>query len=88
MKRDEIPMMIDVLNQAKQSEAVGRACLWALARLTFALRSSGVLRDQDIDDAFDPNAIGSSISEQFQDIAKQAIDHLRNQSLGRSAQRH
>ncbi|MFK4531835.1 hypothetical protein ABIA00_000018 [Bradyrhizobium ottawaense] len=82
MKREELPMMVDVLKQAKQSEAVARASLWAIARMAYALRNAGVLSDSDVEIAFDPKAIGSAISEEFHDIAEQAIDHLRHESLG------
>ncbi|MFK4537960.1 hypothetical protein ABIA00_006143 [Bradyrhizobium ottawaense] len=50
--------------------------------MAYALRNAGVLFDSDVEIAFDPKAIGSAISEEFQDIARQAIDHLRHQSLG------
>jgi hypothetical protein len=88
ISRDQIPMMRDVLTQAIKSEAIAVASLWATARLSFALRKKKYLSDLEIEELFDPSQIAQSIPEELRATAFQAIENLRNQSLGRMPSRH
>ena len=88
MNRDEIPLMREVLAQAIKSEATAAASLWAIARLSYGLRKKKILSDAEIEELFDPSQTASSIQKELQSVAFQAIEHLRDQSLGRVPSKH
>lgn len=82
--RDEIPMMRDVLARAVQIDATIRACLWAVARLSYGLRKKGLLTDSEIEGLFDPAQLDASIPQELRLTAFEAIRALRDQSLGKA----
>ena len=82
MRRDEIPMMKEVLKQAIKCEATAVAALWAVARISFFLREDGTFSDEDISALFDPEAIVLKIPETHRSVAAAAIERLRKLSLG------
>jgi hypothetical protein len=88
MRRDEIPMMRDVLNRAIQIDATTRACLWAIARLSYGLRKKNVLSDSEIEELFDPAQLDVTIPKELRAVAFEAIRALRDQSLGKWPQHH
>jgi hypothetical protein len=88
MKRDEIPMMRDVLNRAIQIDAMIRASLWATARLSYGLRKKNVLSDSEIEELFDPAQLDATIPKELRAVAFEAIRALRDQSLGKRPRSH
>jgi hypothetical protein len=82
MRRDEIPMMKEVLEQAIRCEATAVASLWAVARISFALRERGIFSLEEISTLFDRDQISPTIPERLRSVAGEAIEHLRKQSLG------
>jgi hypothetical protein len=88
MRRDDIPMMADVLTRAIAIDARNRALLWATARLCYCLRRKGVLSDTEVGEMLDPSQLEPTIPEELRAIAFDTISALRNQCLGKMPSRH
>ena len=84
MKRNEIPMMRDVLAQAIQCDARAFAVLWAMSRLSYRLREKGDLTDFDIEKMFDPVRAQQSLSEGYREKVRETIQGLQDYCLGRT----
>lgn len=84
MKRDEIPMMIEVMKMATQCDARAYAALWALQRLCFRLNQKGVLDVSDIEQTFDPTAAAKGQAPEYQSLVSDAVRDLRDFALGKT----